>query len=148
MLYVLVYKVLLEQQAERHLRRLTIEDYRRVIAVIKALADNLRPPGCHKITGSKRDWRIRVGTYAVSATPLRIPFKAPSAVPRGSDRLLMLSASFPKFAHVFNDGSRRDIASVSESPSICDTDWHGNRGFRGAALHEYGASEHGSRENR
>lgn len=60
-----MYKVLLEQQAERDLRRLTIKDYRRVITPLKALADNPRPPGCHKISGSKRDWRIRVGTYRV-----------------------------------------------------------------------------------
>ena len=60
-----MYKVLLEQLAERDLRKLAIEDFRRVIPAIKALADNPRPPGCHKITGSKRDWRIRVGTYRV-----------------------------------------------------------------------------------
>jgi len=60
-----VYEVLLERQAERDLRRLAIEDFRRMVLAIKSLADNPRPSGCRKITGSKSDWRIRVGSYRV-----------------------------------------------------------------------------------
>ena len=37
----------------------------RVIAAIRALATNPRPPGCRKLAGSKDDWRIRVGDYRV-----------------------------------------------------------------------------------
>jgi len=29
------------------------------------LADNPRPYGCRKLTGSDRDWRIRVGDYRI-----------------------------------------------------------------------------------
>ena len=60
-----MYEVLLERQAERDLRRLAIEDFRRMVLAIKSLADNPRPSGCRKITGSKSDWRIRVGSYRV-----------------------------------------------------------------------------------
>ena len=60
-----MYEVYLEQAAERDLRRLSAEEFHRIVPQIKALADNPRPFGCHKITGSKSDWRIRVGDYRV-----------------------------------------------------------------------------------
>ena len=60
-----MYRVLLEGGAERDLGRLSSEIHDRVIAAIRALATNPRPPGCRKIAGSKNDWRIRVGDYRV-----------------------------------------------------------------------------------
>jgi mRNA interferase RelE/StbE len=60
-----VYAVLLETAAERSLRRLDAVAFRRVVAALQILADNPRPPGCRKLTGSDRDWRIRVGDYRV-----------------------------------------------------------------------------------
>lgn len=60
-----MYEVLLERAAQRDLKRLPAEDFHRVIPHIKALAENPRPSGCRKITGSKSDWRIRVGHYRV-----------------------------------------------------------------------------------
>ncbi|MBI3075552.1 MAG: type II toxin-antitoxin system RelE/ParE family toxin [Deltaproteobacteria bacterium] len=36
-----------------------------MIHKIEALAENPRPPGCRKITGSENDWRIRIGDYRV-----------------------------------------------------------------------------------
>jgi mRNA interferase RelE/StbE len=36
-----------------------------VIEAIRSLANDPRPPGCHKIAGTKNDWRIRVGDYRV-----------------------------------------------------------------------------------
>lgn len=60
-----MYRVLLERGAEKDLSRLSTEMHDRVIAAIQALANNLRPPGCRKLVGSKNDWRIRVGDYRV-----------------------------------------------------------------------------------
>ena len=60
-----MYRVLLERAAEKDLSRLSSEMHDRVIAAIQALANNPRPPGCRKLTGSKHDWRIRVGDYRV-----------------------------------------------------------------------------------
>jgi mRNA interferase RelE/StbE len=60
-----MYRVLLERAAERDLTRLSSEIHARVIAAIQTLAANPRPPGCRKLTGSKNDWRIRVGDYRV-----------------------------------------------------------------------------------
>jgi mRNA interferase RelE/StbE len=36
-----------------------------MIASIRMLATNPRPPSCRKLAGSKNDWRIRVGDYRV-----------------------------------------------------------------------------------
>ena len=60
-----MYRVFLERSAERDLGRLSSEVHDRVITAIQALATNPRPPGCRKLTGSKNDWRIRVGDYRV-----------------------------------------------------------------------------------
>lgn len=60
-----MYRVLLERAAERELSRLPTRLQHRVIAAIKLLADNPRPSGCRKLTGSDRDWRIRVGDYRI-----------------------------------------------------------------------------------
>jgi len=58
-----------------------LEIHHRVIASIRALATNPRPPGCRKLAGSKNDWRIRVGDYRVVyeiADQIREPFQGRS----------------------------------------------------------------------
>ncbi len=60
-----MYAVLLEAAAERSLRRLDAAVFPRVASALRSLADNPRPHGCRKLTGSDRDWRIRVGDYRV-----------------------------------------------------------------------------------
>ena len=60
-----MYEVYLERAAERDLKRLPAEIFHRIIPRIQGLADNPRPLGCRKLTGSVSDWRIRVGDYRV-----------------------------------------------------------------------------------
>lgn len=60
-----MYEVQLERAAERDLRRLASELYRRIISHVQALSENPRPSGSRKITGSESDWRIRIGDYRV-----------------------------------------------------------------------------------
>lgn len=60
-----MYEVYLERTAERDLKRLSAENFHRIILKIKALAENPRPSGCRKLSGSKRDWRIQVGDYRI-----------------------------------------------------------------------------------
>jgi mRNA interferase RelE/StbE len=60
-----VYEVYLERAGEQDLKRLSAEKFHRILPQIKALSENPRPFGCHKISGSKSDWRIRVGDYRV-----------------------------------------------------------------------------------
>ena len=60
-----MYSVLLERAAEKDLARLPSTVHDRVIAALHGLRQNPRPPGCRKLTGTKADWRIRVGDYRV-----------------------------------------------------------------------------------
>ena len=60
-----MYRVFLERAAEKDLTRLSSEVHGRVITAIRGLASNPRPSGCRKLSGSKHDWRIRVGDYRV-----------------------------------------------------------------------------------
>jgi mRNA interferase RelE/StbE len=60
-----MYRVLLERGAEKDLIRLSSDIHDQIVAAIQKLAVNPRPPGCRKLTGSKYDWRIRVGDYRV-----------------------------------------------------------------------------------
>ena len=60
-----MYRVFLERAAERDLRRLPARLHNRIISALQALADEPRPSGCRKLSGSDRDWRIRVGDYRI-----------------------------------------------------------------------------------
>ncbi len=60
-----MYEVYLESAAQRDLKRLAAEDFRRVVPAIKALANDPRPSGCRKLSGSKSDWRLRIGDHRV-----------------------------------------------------------------------------------
>jgi mRNA interferase RelE/StbE len=60
-----VYEVYVEKSAENDLKRLSTSTFHRIIPQIRTLAQNPRPSGCRKLTGSKNDWRIRVGDYRV-----------------------------------------------------------------------------------
>ena len=60
-----MYDVLIERTAERDIKSLPTALFDRILPRIKALADNPRPTGCHKLAGSKNDWRIRIGDYRV-----------------------------------------------------------------------------------
>ena len=60
-----MHEVFLERAAEKDLKALPSAIFRRIIPQIRALAQNPRPPGCHKIAGSRNDWRIRIGDYRV-----------------------------------------------------------------------------------
>ncbi len=77
-----MYEVYLERAAENDLKRLSTTTFHRIIPQIKILAENPRPSGCRKLTGSKNDWRIRVGDYRVlypvrNVAPLLPPGQAP-----------------------------------------------------------------------
>jgi len=60
-----VYEVYVEKAAENDLKRLPTTTFHRIIPQIRTLAENPRSSGCRKLTGSKNDWRIRIGDYRV-----------------------------------------------------------------------------------
>ena len=62
------YRVTLARSARRELERLDPPVARRVLAAIENLKAVPRPSGCVKLTGSRNDWRIRVGDWRVIYT--------------------------------------------------------------------------------
>ena len=59
------YAVSYYKRFEKDLRRLPVDDQRRVVKAIDALKNNPRPPGVKKLSGQENFWRIRVGDYRV-----------------------------------------------------------------------------------
>lgn len=59
------YRLLVKRGAERDLRRLSPDVFRRVNAAILSLAQNPRPAGTQRLVGDLTGWRIRVGDYRV-----------------------------------------------------------------------------------
>lgn len=59
------YRVVITPTAIKERKRLDIENRKRIDAALKRLVETARPPGAKKLTGSKNDWRIRVGNYRI-----------------------------------------------------------------------------------
>lgn len=59
-----VYVVRVDKRVSRELRRLPLIEAERLIAAIKRLAADPRPPGVSKLV-DRPGWRIRVGVYRV-----------------------------------------------------------------------------------
>lgn len=64
-----MYRVRLARRAERGLRRIRQGDpraYDRLVAAIRSLVDEPRPPGAVKLMGfDPPAWRLRVGEYRI-----------------------------------------------------------------------------------
>ena len=61
----MTYRVELTNAAKRELLKLEANIRERVLAAIRALADNPRPSGCVKLEGRDGGYRIRVGDYRI-----------------------------------------------------------------------------------
>jgi len=62
------YHVALTSSAEIELRKLPNQWIARIAPRLENLASNPRPPGCKKLKGGDKEWRIRVGDYRVVYT--------------------------------------------------------------------------------
>lgn len=58
------YSILIKRSAAKELEDIGLRDRRRVVARIRALADDPRPPGSEKLSGADRH-RIRQGNFRV-----------------------------------------------------------------------------------
>ena len=59
------YKVSVARSARKSLQAIDRQVSRRIVARLESLAVNPRPPGCAKLEGGSRLWRIRIGDYRV-----------------------------------------------------------------------------------
>ena len=62
------YDVVLTSSAEKELKKLSRQLVTRIVSRLENLASNPRPPGCKKLQGGDREWRIRIGDYRVVYT--------------------------------------------------------------------------------
>ena len=60
-----MYRVVVERSAEKDLRKLPRDVGFRVASALRGLAGDPHPAGSRKLTGTKHDWRIRIGSYRV-----------------------------------------------------------------------------------
>ena len=59
------YRLEWRRSATKDLRRIAAADVPRIVFAAEALAEDPFPPGCTKLSGSERSYRIRVGEYRV-----------------------------------------------------------------------------------
>lgn len=59
------YEITFARSARKELQALQMTVAERILAKIEVLATNPRPPGCKKLRGPTRLWRLRVGDYRV-----------------------------------------------------------------------------------
>jgi mRNA interferase RelE/StbE len=59
------YRVVFASSAAKELKKLSSELVARIAPRLENLATNPRPPGCKKLQGGDREWRIRVGDYRI-----------------------------------------------------------------------------------
>ncbi len=59
------YRVALTEGAEKELHGLASKVVARILTRIEDLAASPRPPGCRKLKGGDKEWRIRVGDYRI-----------------------------------------------------------------------------------
>jgi mRNA interferase RelE/StbE len=57
------YHVALTASAAKELKKLPGQLVARIVPRLEDLASNPRPPGCKKMQGGDREWRIRIGDY-------------------------------------------------------------------------------------
>jgi mRNA interferase RelE/StbE len=60
------WEIILHRQAERVLRRLPQDLQQRIDRAILGLAEDPRPPGCRKLKGHDKFYRVRVGSWRIS----------------------------------------------------------------------------------
>ena len=59
------YDVALTSSAAKELKKLSSQLIARIVPRLENLASDPRPPGCKKLQGGNREWRIRIGDYRV-----------------------------------------------------------------------------------
>ena len=59
------YRVALTTSAEKELHQLPAKMVARIVPLIARLATEPRPPGCRKLRGGDKEWRIRAGDYRI-----------------------------------------------------------------------------------
>jgi mRNA interferase RelE/StbE len=86
------YRVALTTSAEKELNWLPAKLITRILGRLEKLASNPRPPGCKKLIGGDKQWRIRIGDWRVvyeinrpTASAARRSVMAPERIRRAKE---------------------------------------------------------------
>ena len=60
----MAYQVEITRSAARELADIPSKDQKRIVAKIRSLGENPRPPGCEKLSGEEK-YRLRQGNYRI-----------------------------------------------------------------------------------
>ncbi|MEJ0063425.1 MAG: type II toxin-antitoxin system RelE/ParE family toxin [Alphaproteobacteria bacterium] len=60
-----LYSVGLAASADKEIQKLPAKIVERIFPHVEGLAANPRPPGCKKLKGGDKEYRIRIGDYRV-----------------------------------------------------------------------------------
>ena len=63
-----MYNVIIVRSAQKDMRTLPADYYKRIVERIRSLAENPRSFGCVKLSGSIDGYRVRVGVYRIIYT--------------------------------------------------------------------------------
>jgi len=61
----MTYTVIIKKSAQKQIAAIPFPYIAAIEKAVLALADNPRPTGCKKLTGSKNIFRVRVSTYRI-----------------------------------------------------------------------------------
>ncbi len=61
----MTYTVIIKRSAQKQIEKIPVKHVNKIRAAILNLADDARPYGCIKLTGSKNIYRIREGVYRI-----------------------------------------------------------------------------------
>ena len=61
----MAYRIEVKKSARKEIAVLPKREQRRVVSAIEALADDPRPAGARKLTGTEDAYRLRVGDYRI-----------------------------------------------------------------------------------
>lgn len=59
------YNLLIKRSAEKELKKIPVDDLRRVVERIHSLTQQPRPAGCEKLSGETERYRVRQGDYRI-----------------------------------------------------------------------------------
>lgn len=59
------YQIEWRKSTKRDLKAIPLQQVERIVSAVTALANNPRPSGCTKLSGSDCAYRIRIGDYRV-----------------------------------------------------------------------------------
>ena len=59
-----LYRIIVKESVSKDLKRIPERDVKRILATIRTLAHNPRPPGSKKLSGQDR-YRLRQGNYRI-----------------------------------------------------------------------------------